>query len=251
MNKIFFILGLTVFVQQLCAQEAPIISDRPSFTTGTFTVQPSSVTVEFGYQYAFNNNGLDTSTSTAPLLATRVGLTSKAELDILWSGWKTNQTENQASEYSSSDLSIGSKYRLVQDDVYNLSLQGLLSFPTGSSPSTSKHIDPSLGFLWDYTLSSDISAFGMFQANSSVINDTREYNFQPAIGLSFSHSHGLATFIEYYSDIALRPEGSNQHAIDAGMTYLINNDLQWDINFAIGLNAVSDNYVGSGFALRF
>lgn len=251
MNKIFFILSVTVLVQHLYAQETSIITDRPSFSTGTYTVQPGKVTVEFGYQYAFNHNGIDSSIQTTPQLATRIGVTAKVEIDILWNGWSIEQTENQSSKYSSSDLSIGSKYRLIKNDAYNLSLLAVLSLPTGSTPSTSKYIDPIIGLLWDYVLSSDISAFGVLQANSSVSQEKRIFNVQPALGLSFSHSKQLATFIEYYSDIPLRSGETNQNTIDGGVTYLVNNDFQWDINFAIGLNAISDNYVGTGFAIRF
>lgn len=251
MKKKNFLFSLSILVQQLLAQESPIITDRPSFTTGTYTVKPRNLVVEFGYQHAFNNNGIDSSTQTAPQLATRIGLTDKAELDILWGGWVTQQTENQPSVASTSDLALAGKYRLIKNGNYNLTLLAILSFPTGSRPSTSEHIDPTMGLLWDHVLSSNVSAFGTLQANSFILEEKRVYDFQPAIGLSFSHTKKITTFIEYYSTIPLRSEKSNQKTFDGGMTYLINNNLQWDINFGIGLNTLSDDYLGTGFGFRF
>lgn len=251
MNRIFFIMGLIVFTYGLYAKDTPIISNRPSFTTGTNTVKPNNVIVEFGYQYAFDSIETNSSTSTAPLLDLRVGVTSKFELAIFWSGWEISQVKNQPSESSSSDVSLGSKYRLVKSDLYNVTLLGILSFSTESNSTTSHHSDPTVGLLWDYALSKESSIFGTLQAKSYIVGDNREYDFQPAVGLSFSHKHGLSTFIEYFSNVPLQSKEGKQHTIDAGLSYLLNNDIQWDVNFAVGLNAISENYVGSGFAFRF
>ena len=240
-----------IFLQPLMALETPMISNRPSFTTSTYTVQPRDITLEMGYQYSFNYNSIGTNTSTTPLLDLRTGLTPNMEINLLWGGWNINRTDNQASQSTTSDVSVGSKYRLVKSDVYNLTLLGIVSFPTGSSSAISSQVDPTIGILWDRTLTSKISAFGTFQTTSFSTQDQRVYDLQPALGISFAMKSALAAFIEYYSCIPLRADGIFQHAFDAGLTYLINNDLQWDINFAVGLNSQSDSYVGSGIAFRF
>jgi len=235
----------------LLAKSSPIVSNRPSFTTGTYTLKPNTVVLELGYQRAFNDNGVNRSTETLPMLDLRLGLTSKFEMDILWSGKKSYQVDGKVSTSAFSDVALGSKYRLVQKQSYNLSFLGILSFPTGSATATSEHIDPTVGLSWDRVLSKNISAFGIFQGTSYVSSDKRVYDFQPAVGFAFSHKKGWGSFIEYYSTVPLRSNGDIQHAIDAGVTYLITNDFQWDINGAVGLNEKSENYIGSGIAYRF
>ena len=68
------------------ADSGPIVADRPGFSTGTYTVKPGKLNTEFGYQYAFNTDGVDRNTQTLPQLNVRVGLSPKAELNLLWDG---------------------------------------------------------------------------------------------------------------------------------------------------------------------
>jgi len=39
--------------------------------------------------------------------------------------------------------------------------------------------------------------------------------------------------------------------MDAGITYLLSNDIQLDINAGVGLNNYSNNFIGFGIASRF
>lgn len=251
MKTTIFLLALSAFQTTLFAQENPIVADRPGFSTGTYTVKPNKFNIETGYQYTFNNSSVDLSIHTLPQLVLRTGISSDIELDLLWNGWNIDHTDNHSSKTSISDVSIGGKYRLIENDKYNLTALALLSLPVGSSPSTSDHVDPLLGLLWDYSLSNSISAFGMLQAISSILEDGREYNLQPAIGLSFTHTSRIGTFVEYYSDIPLRSGSSSIIVIDGGLTYLLNDNIQLDINAGAGLNNASDNFIGTGIAIRF
>ena len=76
------------------AQDNPIVPDRPGFSTGTYTVKPGWFNVESGYQYAFNNNGINYTTQTVPLLNLRIGISPKAELNFLWDGWNIQDEDN-------------------------------------------------------------------------------------------------------------------------------------------------------------
>ncbi len=250
LRDIFLIVAFGL-LHELFAQSSAIVSNRPSFTTGTYTLKPAEVVLELGYQYAFNNHTPDYAKQTAPLMDLRFGLSSKMEMDLLWSGRQSYKMDGQEAQTSFSDLAIGSKYRLIEHKAYNLSLLAILSLPTGSAPATSDHIDATAGLSWDYTSASGLLVFGIVQTASSVNNDKRVYNVQPAVGLAFTHAHGWGSFVEYFSDIPLRSDANFKHAIDAGVTYLISNDLQWDINAALGLNEKSENYVGTGLAYRF
>lgn len=244
-------LALLLSHTVMYAQDNPIVPDRPGFSTGTYTVKPGWFNVESGYQYAFNNNGTNYTTQTVPLLSLRIGVSPKAELNLLWDGWNIQDDDNQPSDTSVSDLSVGGKYRLYESEQYNITALGLISLPVGSKLSTSNNVDPLLGFLWDYSLSSNVSLFGVIQGSSFKSEGDRVYDIQPAIGASFSHTEKLGTFIEYYSIIPFDSQLNTQSVIDAGMTYLFNKDTQLDVNFGFGLNNASDNFVGFGIARQF
>jgi hypothetical protein len=181
----------------------------------------------------------------------RIGISPKAELNLLWDGWNIQDDDNQPSDTFVSDLSVGGKYRLYESEQYNLTALGMISLPVGSRPSTSNNVDPLLGLLWDYSLSSNVSLFGVIQGSSFKSDGDRVYDIQPAIGASFSHTEKLGTFIEYYSIIPFDSQLNTQSVIDAGITYLFNKDTQLDVNFGVGLNNASDNFVGFGIARQF
>ena len=56
--------------------------------------------------------------------------------------------------------------------------------------------------------------------------------------------------------LALIPSGANiahtEHYFNGGFTYLINNDVQFDVRAGTGLNnAADDFFVGTGLSIRF
>ena len=250
MRSSFALLLLCFVHTSALADSGPIVADRPGFSTGTHTVKPGKFNVEFGYQYAFNSNGVDQSTHTLPLLNVRVGLLPKLELDLLWDGWNIFDADDQSSDTSVADVSVGGKYRLHQSDTVNLSMLGLLSLPVGSSPSSSDNVDPLLGLLWDYSLADQVSLFGVVQSSSYKFEGDREYDAQLAVGASFSHTTRLSTFVEIYGIWPSESELDDEAVIDAGITFLWSKDIQLDINAGVGLNNDSDNFVGVGVAAR-
>ena len=254
----FFLFVLVAFQVTVDAQTNPIVPDRPGFSTGAYTVKPGRLNIEFGYQYSFNNHNTDTSTHTTPLSNLRVGITNKIEFDLLWDGWNIDDQEDSNPETSVTDASVGGKYRIIEIDKFNLTALGLLSFPVGSSPSTSGHIDPRLGLLWDYSLSNSMSIFGNVLANTDVTKGDRNYSIQPIVGVSFSHTSQLGTYLEYNSDIPLHTGESSepgsssvQNTINGGVTYLLTDDIQLDINAGVGLDSETDNFIGTGISIRF
>lgn len=255
---LLFLFTLVAFQTNAYAQTNPIVTDRPGFSTGAYTVKPGRFNIEFGYQYSFNNHNVDTSTHTAPLSNLRVGITEKIEFDLLWDGWNIDDQEDSSPETSVADVSVGGKYRIIEADQFNLTALGLLSLPAGSSPSTSGHVDPRLGLLWDYSLSDKVSVFGNVIANTDVTKGDRNYTIQPIVGLSFSHTSRLGTYLEYNSDIPLHrgalsePGASSvQNTIDGGVTYLLTDDIQLDISAGFGLDNEVDDFVGTGISIRF
>lgn len=234
------------------AEDGPIAPDRPGLSTGTHTVSPGTVYLEAGYQYAFNRSGIDTATSTFPQLVLRTGITDKLELDILWNGWNRDSVQGVPNETSQSDITLGGKYRLIEGESFNLTLFGLITAPTGSSPSTSDNADPLLGLLWDYSLSDKTALFGALQ--STNLEDENENSFienQLALGVSYGHTERLASFVEYFAAIPQSSEQGEQHIVDAGVTYLYNDSIQLDVSAGVGLNDETSHFFSVGIAVRF
>jgi len=252
MNGRSYLLGLFIF---LLTGFPPIVSadaiqpDRPGFSTGTYTVEPGFTQLELGFQSSYGNNAGDPDTFTAPLINVRVSLNSTTELNILLDGWSWERTGSNTVT-STSDMLVGAKHRLLTADKYNLSLLGFVSLPTGNS-ADSGYFTPFIGLLWDYELTTSVGAFGTLQFVSFVEAGERSNNFQPAIGLSFSHTNTISTYVEYYRDISLNLKTSDADMFDAGITYLLTNDIQLDFNFGISLDNVSDDFIAAGFAIRF
>lgn len=252
LNSLLFVMSLSIFMLATAPVMAnTIVADRPGFSTGTYTVKPGRVNLEFGYQAALSNEGSDKTTHTTPLLTLRTGLSERTEINLLWSGWN-HVTSDNPSDTSVADLSIGGKYRLLQTEKYNVTALGLLSLPVGTGVSTSDHVDPTIGLLGDYSLSDNIDLFGVIQTASSVATGGRDYNFQSAIGLAFSHTETIGTFIEYYNDIPLQSgDGSTSHVINGGVMWLATSDIQLDINGGVSLDNNADDFIGLGMAIRF
>ena len=232
------------------AEDNSTISDRPGFSTGTDIMKVLWVNISSGYQYSFSNSGTNNTTQTLPLLNFRFGLVDKLELNILWNGWSIQGGNYQTLNSSLSDLSIGLKHRFYESQAYNLGVLALVSLPVGNNTSTSNNIDPTLAFLWDYSLSKGVSLFGMVQGDSSKLNDKRIYNIQPALGTSFSFNKA-SFFVEVYSLISSESEIKTQAVFDGGISYLFGRDTKIDMNFGIGLNKASDNFFGVGFVKQF
>ena len=71
--------------------------------------------------------------------------------------------------------------------------------------------------------------------------------------VAYSLCDDLGAYTEWF---ALFPAGADtvkpQHFFNGGFTYLINNNVQFDIRAGVGLNSAADDYfVGTGLSIRF
>ena len=246
---VYWIPVILLFALSQVLLAEPITPDRPGFSTGTYTVELGLTHLELGFQSDYGNNAGDPDTFTAPLINVRVGLTPSTELNILLDGWSQERT-GSSTVTSTSDMLLGAKNRLVTADKYNLSLLGFVSLPTGNAPD-SGNFTPFLGLLWDYEITPDIGAFGTLQFISFVEGGVRSNNFQPAVGLSFTHTDKLSTYIEYYRDMSLNLNTNDIDMFDAGFAYLLTDDMQVDVNFGYSINRDASDFIGAGFAIRF
>ncbi|GAB4124263.1 MAG: hypothetical protein Fur0040_06040 [Sideroxydans sp.] len=115
--KLRIAAGLPLLSASPILAAEPVTADRPGYSTGTATIRPGHFNIEPGHQGSSGSHSL-------PLTNVRTGLTLTAELDLQWGGW--NSTDGST---TSGDLTLGGKYRLLDDDALQFSLLALFTLP--------------------------------------------------------------------------------------------------------------------------
>ena len=69
------------------AANEPINAERPGFSSSPFTLAPSTLQIESGYQYTREAGSSDFDAHTLPLLLIRAGLIERVEIQLSWAGY--------------------------------------------------------------------------------------------------------------------------------------------------------------------
>ena len=239
----------TILSLPLLANET-IQPDRPGIATGTYTVNPGQYILEMGIQSNFRRDGNKPNALAVPQLTLRGGITDKLEWDIISNGAVLSDADGERAEWSFSDVSVGGKYNIVESDSWNLSALALVSLPVGTKGTTSDDVAPLIGLLWDANINDSISAFGNVNISSFEAGEGRIHDVQVALGLNFSHSEKVGSFVELFASKPYGDEPSTA-VFDAGLTYLLKDRIQLDFSAGVALNNDSDNFVGAGVAWLF
>ena len=243
------LIGIVAFEQSACAACTGDLSpDRPGFSTGTGVLAPGCQEIEFGVQ-ATRDEATSLHDITAPLLLYRAGLGPRWEIRAAWDGISRTVSAGRH-RYDANDSSLGVKYRLHDGPAWSFSLLGELSLPTGSRALSSKGYDPAAGLLWSRALNDKDSLSGTVRIASLSDDGHRATETSFAIDISHAFSARWGGFLEFF---AARDAGDSMtDTLDGGVTYLVGNDLQLDINAGFGLNAnADDRFLGAGAAWRF
>jgi hypothetical protein len=132
-----------------------------------------------------------------------------------------------------------------------IGLLGSLSLPTGNGGSTSNGVDPTGGLLWNYELAAGPSLFGTVLISSVSSNDGRFFEAANALGISLPINDRVGSFLEYFGFYRNGGVGP-AHNLNGGLTYLLTDNLQLDVNGGFGMNGRADDYfLGTGVAFRF
>lgn len=225
-------------------QANPISTERPSFSSSPIALESGRWQFELGYQYSKDNEGVSVDDHTLPLLLIRTGIADRIELQISWPGYSWTDV-NGNNGHGANDVGIGLKWQLSDPNAATLlGLFAGLTFPVGSSEIGADDTEPVLGLFWSH--SGRFSLFGTVllskTGNDTVINN--------AIGFDFQLPVGSGAYVEYL--ITAQEGNGPEHSLGAGISFLRNNDLQFDVNAGIGLNdQATDFYIGASVARRF
>ena len=235
----------------------PLVTDRPDFTEASSTVGQGVAQIELGYTYAHDDDGTTTTkTHVYPETLLRYGmLRNWLELRVGWT--YLNQSEGAIDTSGGSDLYLGFKLGLTPQDgpCPEMALIPQMFVPTGDRDVTADEVLPGLNWIYGWEINDFFSTAGSTQFNRVTDDATAEAftMWAQSWTVAYSLTDRLGGYTEYFglyphSADTARPE----NYFNGGFTYLINNDVQWDIRGGVGLDDNADDYfAGSGLSIRF
>lgn len=240
----------------------PLVTDRPDFTEASSTVGIGVTQFEAGYVYV-NNRGEDSSFeghAYPDLLVRRGVLANWLELRASWTYLSERQTIGDVTESDdrSSDLLLGMKLGLTPQlgCLPEMALIPQMFVPISKDPILGGgEVLPGINWLYSWELSDCISMGGSSQLNRALDDETGDAFglFAQSWVFGITLTERLGSYVEWF---ALVPDGADtvrtQHYGNGGFTYLISNNIQFDIRAGVGLSEASDDFfAGTGLSVRF
>lgn len=239
----------------------PLVTDRPDFTESSSVVGYGVVQLETGYTYTRDDKSDGSFREHAfPQALLRVGtLADWCELRFGWSWIEARSREfgGAADTISGAeDLYLGTKFALTPQECMlpETALILQMTVPTGSEELSADEVLTGINFVYSWELSECVSTGGQTQANRALDDTTGEpyLEFSQSWVVGRSLTDRVGCYTEWY---VLEPDGADtvhsENYVDGGFTFLLNDNMQWDVSAGVGLNdAAADYFVGTGFSIR-
>lgn len=254
-----FIFILTIFLSLAAlvkAQEVvpELITDRPDQTESSVVVPHKSLQIETGFVMENNKADLASQKSFAynsTLL--RYGLLKNFELrlglEYLGEKVTINNTDTTTTMSGFSPLYTGFKVKIADEDGWKPEiafLGGLLLPFTANKDFKPEYSAADIRFAFSHTLSDRFSVGYNLGAEWDGETAIPAYFYSVSLGVGIIDNLGM--FIESYG--WLPEEGEAQHLVDAGFTYLILSNFQFDVSGGIGIQNGIDNFISVGLTYR-
>ncbi|NNK40153.1 MAG: transporter [Winogradskyella sp.] len=232
----------------------PLVTDRPDATEASSTVGKGILQFETGGQYeSFEKNNITSEDYTFNTMLIRYGILDNLELRLGWdfvegvTKVNGNTLDNVTSGFS--PLLLGMKLDIAEENgaMPEIALIGHV-FPvfSASADYRPEYTGVDFRFSLSHTLS-ERSSLG-YNIGAQWGNDSPEATAIYTLAYGYSISEKLGLYAELYGDL---PEDSSaNHYWDAGITYLVNNDLQLDTYVGTSITEGQDFLLGLGFSYR-
>jgi len=241
--------------------DSPLVTDRPDFTEASSTVGRGISQLEFGYTYVYDaNDGTSTREQSfgEPLL--RYGILADwLEFRIALFPLQTRITTagRSNSTAGTDDLYLGLKIGLTPQEgiLPEMALIPQTLVPTGSNAFTNDELLPGVNWVYAWELNDVISTGGSTQINRRIdeTTDAAYLELAQSWTIAYTLTDQLGAYTEWFALIPHSAETDPiQHFFNGGFTYLINDDVQFDIRAGLGLNdAAAEFFLGTGLSIRF
>lgn len=245
MNQYIFTFTFALFSYMAIAQT--IVTDRPDQTESSSTVPKGSFQIETGILVGFmDSDNVSEQQLLLPSTLFRIALTDGLELRVV-SQFESNNNKTLDETISGiSDLEVGAKVQLFQNENVNTEIAFLshLILPTGSKELTLDELGTINKLSVSHSLSESIG-IGYNVGYNYFGEGKGDLTYSLAIG--FGITDKLGAYIEPYGDLV----EFDQHVsnFDAGFTYLIKDNLQFDFSLGTGINHTM-NYLSIGCSMN-
>ncbi|WP_186775870.1 transporter [Rubripirellula tenax] len=168
-----------------------------------------------------------------------------------------DEKTNGQTAAGSDDLYLGFKIGLTSQNgvLPEMAIIPQMTVPTASSDRTEDEVLAGLNWLYGWDINDFLSAAGSTRFNRAIDEVTADgyTEWAQSWTLGYSLAERVGAYTEYYG---FYPSGADtaspEHYFNGGVTYLINNDMRWDIRGGTGLNDEADDYFfGTGLSIRF
>ncbi|MEL6810108.1 MAG: transporter [Bacteroidota bacterium] len=249
----FFGISFSLKAQET-ETDPEMITDRPDATESPSIVPKGFLQIEAGAFYtSFEENSVKEEVIGYNTTLLRYGILENLELRLGWNFEEGRTTidgtrlEDVTSGFS--PLLAGMKVNITQEEgwIPTIGLIGHLFLPlSASSDYRPETTGVDFRFSFDHTLSEKSSI--AYNLGAQWGNDSPEaaYIYTLAYGYSITDTFGI--YAEVYGDF---PEDNRaNHFWDAGLTYLVMNNLQLDATVGSGITEGQDILISAGFSYR-
>lgn len=230
-----------------------LITDRPDATESPTAVGKGFIQVETGAFYEnFEENNFKTEDFTLNTMLLRYGLINNLELRLGYdyTDSKTKFNGNQITSVNSfSPLLLGFKTTIAKENgaMPEIGFLGHLNLPF----SVNKELRPkNTGVDFRFSLAHTLSEKSSLAYNLGAAwnNDNPEAAYLYTIAYGYSLTNKIGAYVELYGDF---PENNKaNHLWDAGLTYLISNNIQLDATVGSSITKGQDILLSSGISFR-
>lgn len=227
------------------ADDDVITPDRPNVANSSQVVGLGRVQLEIGANWdRLRNDDLQVRTLSTPALL-RLGLGATTELRVETDGRNIEHELDRATGERSTSAgwnatSLGVKWHVADGEGKHPSL-GLIAsvtLPTGSSGLRGRGLLPQLALPAEWDLSEDWSLAVTPGAGVELDDNDKRFGYGIlAASLGKKFGERLQGFLEVAApQIASAAHGGNRVQVDAGVSWLVNKDCQFDAMVVHGLN---------------
>ena len=242
------------------ARADSLSTDRPDFVESSSVVERGQLQIEFGGSYENDRTqGVETRTTNAGGLL-RYGVGGNIELRLETDGYVSQRTRDALGSNTQSgnaDIALGVKWHAADGsaETHTPAMAFLLhaDLDTGSAAFRGVGVRPSLRMVAEWELGEETSLGVMPGVVYDQSDAGRFWSEIFAVTVSTALSEKVRGFVEIAGQqFTSARNGGDIITYDGGLTYLVDDSLQFDCSASIGANENSPDWsVGVGVSKRF
>jgi hypothetical protein len=245
-----FVFFFILFSATCLAQSNPTIrTGRPGQSIGPYVVGTDYFQVQSGVDQAWSRGDSKTNTTVINNVL-RYGLSESFEVSSVINLQQDSFPESQTAEKSGvSDFQLGFRFNLIEKPegiIPGVGIQTRFKFTQVDSDYRADHMAPIFTFVTNHNLTRDVAWVHNIGVSYDGFTTIPKYIL--ISNVSFPLTGNWGSFVEVYSN---SQESIVSVFADAGLAYLYNKDLQYDLSFGGGENhGISESFVSVGISWR-